>query len=272
MIGRDKAVFLIVSLTCLEICFMTSLVPNGFSQARTTADSNQSADTTRLISTLGIEHIQVASLPMQRMVTKIPEELAQATDAFTGKPSRKAVNVNIVVSPEEAKDAAVTVVQKSKMTIEPGSITVSWITPDTIGTWRAPLSLALLEGDYDVAATKAGFRCVEESIKLYDTRDREVSMDMLSLEYLRRQREQWGTCKWISAGVAACAGLSTLFFYERIGTYTNRYNTAVGLSDIQADKNSVRTNQNSYRISSTVAFSAVGSFLITWLIQSLYHE
>jgi len=84
---------------------MTSLVPNGFSQARTTADSNQSADTTRLISTLGIEHIQVASLPMQRMVTKIPEELAQATDAFTGKPSRKAVNVNIVVSPEEAKEA-----------------------------------------------------------------------------------------------------------------------------------------------------------------------
>jgi hypothetical protein len=132
--------------------------------------------------------------------------------------------------------------------------------------------MVLFQGDYDFIATRSGFRQAEESVRLdYNSADT-LSINMFSLSYLRRMREQWGTYKWISAGVAAGAGLATLFFYDKIRRNMSAYNTAATPSAIASSKSAVKSSQSLYTISSAVALTAVGSFLVTWLIRGLYHK
>ncbi len=151
-------------------------------------------------------------------------------------------------------------------------MTILAIPPDTIGTVRAPLSVVLFQGDYNFIAKKPGFRQLETSARLaYEPSD-SICMNMLSLAYLQRMRDRWGKYKWISAGVATGAGIAALYFYERIGSNMNEYNTATAASVISSRKNAVARDQNFYRITSAVAFTAVGSFLVTWAIQGLYHK
>lgn len=194
---------------------------------------------------------------------------SSSTDSSQVSQPRK---VKILVTPDSATGASITIVRKSKIQTSPNSMTILAIPPDTIETLKAPLSVVLFQGDYNFIATKPGFRQAEASARLdYEPSD-SICMNMLSLAYLQRMRDRWGEYKWISAGVAAGAGIATLYFYERIGSSMNDYNTATAPSAIASSKNAVARNQNLYRISSAVAFTAVGSFLVTWLIQGLYHK
>lgn len=213
---------------------------------------------------------------ISRVDTSVASKLAignsgtsSITDSSRESQPRK---VKILVTPDSAAGASITIVRKSEIQTSPSSMTILAIPPDTIGTWRAPLSMVLFQGDYKFIATRPGFRQAEASARLAFEPSDSISIDMLSLDYLRRMRERWGEYKWISAGVAAGAGIAAWFSYERIGTAENKYNSAVALSAIQAGRNSVKTNQALYTISSTVAIAAVGSFLFSWIMQALNHK
>lgn len=180
--------------------------------------------------------------------------------------------VSIYVTPDSAADASITIVRKSEIESDSNSVSTLPITPDTIGTLRAPLSMALFQGDYDFVATRPGFRQAEKTFRLDYYSGDSLSINMFSLAYLRRMRKRWGTYKWISAGVATGAGLASWYFYGRIGAYKNEYGSATTPSEAISKRNAVKTSQTLYTVTSAIAFSAVASFLTTWLIQTFYHQ
>lgn len=204
-----------------------------------------------------------------------PAALTKNSGSSTGADSTywtKHKKISISITPDSAAGASITIIKRSKIESAPDIISIFSVPPDTLGTWKAPLSMVLFQGDYDFIATRPGFRRTMTRFRLDYYSTDSLSMKMYSLAYLSRMRKQWGRYKWISAGVAVGAGIATWFFYSRIGSSMNRYNSAATVSAIQADQNSVRTSQSLYTISSVVAFTAVGSYLVTWIIQGLYHK
>jgi hypothetical protein len=182
----------------------------------------------------------------------------------TGKNIKK---VFVEVNTAEASNAAITIVQKSKVDVEPDYFTVEEISPDTLGSWSAPLMIKLPLGDYDIVADKEGFRKVLLNIKVDERKEYDIPIKMFSLIYLKQKREEWKTIKWISAAVAAGAGLAAYYFNSRINTYQNDYNNASSASVILDKRDRINKTRPLYKASSGIGFGALGCFAVSWLIE-----
>jgi hypothetical protein len=179
--------------------------------------------------------------------------------------------IYISVFPPEASDADLTVIQNKILYYKPGMEMNSDLPiPDTIGIWKAPLSILLYEGDYDVISRKDGFRTEIQRLSLRRNLSDKMSIDMKSLPYLQSKRKQWNTVKWISAGIAIGAGIASYYIHTKIVTFKNEYNNAVSLSVIQDKRNKINQSQGYYQISSVVSFTALGGFGLSWFIEGAY--
>ncbi|MGA7160222.1 MAG: hypothetical protein WBZ48_04415 [Bacteroidota bacterium] len=177
--------------------------------------------------------------------------------------------VVITVSPAEANDASIMLIRKNKIEVNSHSISTYPFEPDTIGQWNAPLSLRLSLGIYDIILRKDGFKAAITERTFTQNRD-SIPIEMFSLTYLQHKHDQWRTANWICAGVAAVAGIASYYFHNRIDAYKNEYDTAVSLSVIQDKRDSLSRNRAYYRISSGIAFTSIGCFAVTWLIENSY--
>ncbi len=178
--------------------------------------------------------------------------------------------LSISVLPVEAADAAVAVEKRSTIEILPNAITTYWILPELLGTWEAPVTLFLPAGNYRIVATKPGYKPVWRMVALVDSLQRPLSLSMLSRADLERVREQWSTCKWVSAAVATAAGIATLYFHERISSYRNEYDNALLPALAEVNRNHVTTYQSLFHVSSTIACAAVAGFLVAWFLEAVY--
>jgi hypothetical protein len=177
--------------------------------------------------------------------------------------------VSIIVNPNEANDAMITIIQKSKMEIEPNIVSIYSITPDTLGIYQAPFSRCLSLGNYDIIVSKTGFKDELKKI-LFNKNQNNVLIEMVSLEYLQVKREQWSKYKWICAAVAVGAGVSSYYFHQKIETYKDEYNSTTSTAIAQEKRDLIARYQGYYRLSSAISFTFIGGFGISWLIQSSY--
>jgi hypothetical protein len=179
--------------------------------------------------------------------------------------------VLITVSPQEASDATIRLVQKTKMEITPHVINSTPIPFDTIGSWNAPLSMQISLGNYTMLLHKGGFRDVLLEHRFNKVRD-SMSIEMYSFQFLEHRRAQWSTVKWISAAIAVGSGLASYYFNDRINHYSSVYNNATVSSDIEAARENIHDHQRNYKVSTTISFTSLGAALISWFVQSLYHD
>jgi len=179
--------------------------------------------------------------------------------------------IRVMVTPGGVSDASITIIRKGTINIQASYTAVTGITPDTLGIWTPPLSMCLSLGIYDVVAIREGYKKAVKEIEINQKQKYDIFLDMKSLEYLRNKREQWATYKWISAVIFAGSGASSFYFKNRITKYADEYHSAMSTDVIQESRNRVHTNQSNYRIFSTVAFSALGTFAFSWLIESIYN-
>lgn len=178
--------------------------------------------------------------------------------------------VNIIVVPKEASNASIAIIKTTKILTGPSTKAIYTISPDTIGIRSAPLTIDLASGDYNIVASKQGFRKELKSIEINQKKIYKMKIQLFSLVYLHQKRAQWNKIKWISAAIAFGTGLAAYYFHSRIDTYQKQYNNAISPSSIQNARNSINENRSFLRISSGIAFTALGSFGITWLIQATY--
>jgi hypothetical protein len=130
----------------------------------------------------------------------------------------------------------------------------------------------LARGNYDIVARNQGFRAVLRKLEIGEKLKDSLAIEMYSLEYLRHRREQWNTAKWVSAGATVVAGIATYYFSNRINVYTDRYNSAIALDVINDSRDKIHANQSYFHTSSAITLTTAGGFLISWLVESLYHE
>jgi hypothetical protein len=184
---------------------------------------------------------------------------------------QKAEEVSIKVDPKEAGDATIVVVRKSVFyLIKDGSACYNLEVPDTLGMWKAPLNIPLFGGDYDLIAKKEGFREAIKEISLSRNREKNFSIDLVSIPFLQEKRFQWSTIKWISGAVAAASSALSYYFNSRINAYTTEYSNAVLPDVIQDKRNKIDRSQRYFSVSTTIAFTAWGGFGLSWIIEKLY--
>ena len=112
------------------------------------------------------------------------------------KPKEYIGRVRITVSPKKANDASLAIIRKTKFLYSKNSVETYPITPDTIGTWRAPLNISLDSGNYNIVAKKEGFKEELKEIGVINNKENNVNIEMFSLSYLEQKRSQWRTTKW----------------------------------------------------------------------------
>jgi hypothetical protein len=96
-------------------------------------------------------------------------------------------------------------------------------------------------------------------------------MELMSFAYLQAKQRQWSTTKWISAGVCALAGAATLYLDHSITGLANDYNMATS-PDVARDlRGQIGRKQDLFRIVSVVAWTSLGSTLLSWFIELTYH-
>ncbi len=174
----------------------------------------------------------------------------------------------VSVAPASASNAEITVVQKSITKISSDVVETSSINPDTLGTWKAPLSMVLGFGDYDVIAKKNGYGDEWKSVSIAENGRRRVPFRMIKLGRLSRIR-MWSTLKWISAAVAAGSGIAAVVSNVEIGTSYHAYRNDASLSSIQEDRKRISSAQSWLGVTSSVAFTAAGACVASWIMEAL---
>jgi hypothetical protein len=179
----------------------------------------------------------------------------------------------ILLSPPEASRATVSIIQTSTIEFQPGVETTYPITPDTLGRWPAPLRIALFPGDFTFVARNEGYRETTSSVRSGKGLGRQfiVPMELLSFEYLQGKREQWSTYKWISAGVCVLAGAATFYLDQHINDLVHEYNNTTSPDVAHELRGKIDTQQTLYSIFSGVAFVALGSTIVSWIVELTYH-
>ena len=178
--------------------------------------------------------------------------------------------VTVTVNPQEARDATVTFIQKSKWKFNQILSLHIRLFLILSAMWKAPLSTYLFLGNYDIILNKEGFKDVLKKIVINKSQNN-ISIDMLSLAYLQAKRDQWRTYKWISAAVAVGAGVASYYFKDRIDTYADEYKKAISPAVALDKRRNVVMNQSFYKISSAITFISIGCFTVSWIIESTYY-
>ncbi|HVN47935.1 MAG TPA: hypothetical protein VMU30_03840 [Bacteroidota bacterium] len=178
--------------------------------------------------------------------------------------------ISIYVAPQAASNAVITVVQKSKFILYEYGSSEYEISPDTVRKQPAPLRFSFPLGNYDFIVSKEGFRTIIHNMTLGKDKCDSVLVDMNSFEYLRYKYNQWGSIKWTNAGLAACAGIISYFLHSKIESLKQEYNTALSQSVADDKRSAIAKYQNYYTISSSVTFTFIGAFGLSWAIQGTY--
>jgi PEGA domain len=174
---------------------------------------------------------------------------------------------NLVVSASPA-DVEVTVVKKGVTTVYKDYTETIPINPDTLGTWKAPLSTMLGLGDYDVIAEKSGYGKLIKSVSIDRGGKMDVSLSLVRLDRLAAART-WNTIKWISAGVAVTGGIGALVSGGEVTAYSLPYRNDATVSSAREDHGRISSAQKWLRITSAAAFSAAGTFVVSWIMEAI---
>lgn len=178
-------------------------------------------------------------------------------------------NVEIRIIPEEASNASVSIIRTSRRYVTQSSAKVEEIIPDTLGTWKAPISMVLSTGDYKFIVKKEGFKSISKEIGIGFESDK-INFEMLRISYLKQKEKQWGTIKWISAAAAIGAGAACYFLQSRIKTYKEDYKNSINPDELRDKRKSINNYNSGLRISSGFAFTAITGFVTSWFIQRTY--
>jgi hypothetical protein len=175
--------------------------------------------------------------------------------------------INIIVKPAEANNASIILIQNSRTKVHSfGGLESQPIDLDTVGIWKAPLSIQMSFGDYNMVLHKEGFEDLVKKYRFIKNND-SISLEMISFEYLQHKREQYRSYKWISAGIFIVAGITSYYFYNRVKTYQNEYNEAVTSDVIHDKRDQIDRNRRYYKISSGITLAALGGFVVFWSIE-----
>ncbi len=203
---------------------------------------------------------------------KEPIAASDTIKAISSNEEAKEYNwkVRIVVVPEKASNALITIVKTTKILEGRNTEEIETITPDTLGIWPAPLDINLSSGNYNLVANKEGFKEELETIEIKQNKVDEIKIKILSNAYLESMRTRWNKIKWINAAVALGAGLAAYYFHNKTINYQEQYNNAISPNDIQDKRNNLIRMRSYFSISSGIAITALGGFGISWLIQQSY--
>ncbi|HVN48643.1 MAG TPA: hypothetical protein VMU30_07460 [Bacteroidota bacterium] len=172
----------------------------------------------------------------------------------------------ITVEPEDAFGAYITLIKKVKTEVHLHTVTEIAMSPDTVGTWTVPLSIQLSTGIYDLILRKKGFKDVikqHEFSKEWDS----LSIYMISYEHIQHNRNVANNVKWVFGGIAAIAGIASLYFYDRVSVHQNRYNAAIDVNEIQNERNDIERYRKAFRTSTGILFPAASGFTIAWIVE-----
>jgi len=239
----------------LFLCLLaeTSSSMNPTNQKAVTQNAIQ-ADTTKAYDSLSIS----------------AKGMIKNSNQSSGIVSMDSGRINIIVRPAEASDASIMLIQKSRTKVYPFEVfDTRPIELDTLGIWKAPLSMQMSFGDYVLILHKEGFKDLADKVRFIKNDD-SISIGMISLAYLRYKREQWRSYMWISAGISIVAGITSYYFYTRVKKYEDEYNEAIS-SDVAHDKHDqTDRNRRYYKISSGSTFAALGCFAVSWSFELSY--
>jgi len=178
---------------------------------------------------------------------------------------------NIIVLPAEANNAELIVIRKSiiESKLNEAGYSSEPISPDTIAIEYAPASLFLPLGEYDIITKKEGFKTFRGEFALSKPGKINFPIELISLAYLKEKQEQFRMYKWISLGAAVLGGLSSYYFNGRVHAYNDEYNHSLSIGGAINSRNKIIDNQNYYKISTSISFTAVCCFFISWIYEDI---
>jgi hypothetical protein len=178
---------------------------------------------------------------------------------------------NIIIIPAEANNAEITVIRKSiiESKLNEAGYSSEAITPDTIAIEYAPASLFLPLGDYDIITNKEGFKTFRGEFALSKPGKIDIPIELISIAYLKEKQEQFRMYKWISLGTAVLAGLSSYYFNGKVHTYNDENNHSLSVGGTVNSRNKIIDNQNYYKISTSISFTAISCFFISWIFEGI---
>jgi len=171
-----------------------------------------------------------------------------------------------IVTVDSLDDGGVSVmlVMRKRAKVFPGSISLTTINPDTLGTWKPPLVHLVPTGFYDILLHKEGFKDIIKRGHALTNRRDSLSFSFTSLQH---QREVFGTLKWISAGVALVAAGASLYLHQRTTTYEQQYNDAVDPAEISELRDKIDQSRSLYKVTSAMIIPAIAVSVIFWVVE-----
>jgi hypothetical protein len=165
------------------------------------------------------------------------------------EPTARMGSVSVFVEPPEASNAEILVNNTSQ--------------------GNAPLILPLIIGDYKLTAKHPSFLQTSQSITIKENEKMQAKFSLMTYEGSRQQtRDSWATYKWIGFGIGVVAGGATTYFNMQKTSALDNYNKATVVADVEKYRTQTLDNNNYYKISIVSAGVALGSALISWIVQS----
>jgi hypothetical protein len=178
----------------------------------------------------------------------------------------------VTIKPEEAKNATIIIIKKAKsIAYSNGNFASLVIIPDTISVDQAPISKLLGFGEYDIIVRKNMYKTYSSSFTLIKSK-KNIQINLIPYSYLDSKKNEWSKYKWISAGIAAVATLSSFYFKSKIHTYTEQYKNSITYNSTIDNHNKISSNQTYYKISSSISFAALASFIISWFTEAVTYN
>jgi len=178
--------------------------------------------------------------------------------------------ITVKVSPTEASDAQVSIIRTSKIYLDAESKATHDISPDSLGTWRAPITTNLATGDYIINVRKEGFRDISEQIEIGAKEKYDLEIPMLSNKYLQQIQQPWQISKWICAGVFLGSSIVSYYYNTKVIEYKRDYYNAISPDLIQMARMNINKYNLKLRYSTGVGFSALGGFAFSWRMEMSY--
>lgn len=209
-------------------------------------------------------NINIELSPNEELL-KIKEQLQ-----ILSEPQKLERNVEINVKPVEASNASISIIRTANTLVNSNSVNMEEIVPDTIGTWKAPISLTLTTGSYYIVANKEGFQRLSKKINIGFDSETNFDLEMISISYLQQKEKKWSTIKWISGAVLLGASAACLFLNSKITKNSNDYSNSIDPVFLKNKHNDINSYNRSFQIVSGVGIAALTSFAASWFIQNTY--